>query len=553
MTNAKNSFEEKIKLLQISFIRELPGRLNEIDEFIVQLDSDPTDSTAIDNLTRKLHSLAGSGATFGLPEVTNLAREGEILLKETDIIENGVNSTTTNRIKEITTALHNIETEQVDVSAQSLKTESDTLKSSLRKQANKVRTIYILESDTTILDDHINQFRQYGYIATLFSDVEEFCDAQQSGQPDIVMIDLFFNDTSTVKINYLIKECVKNNSFTIVTCTSGDIKHRLTAARANAHQFLIKPYSVPEIIDRIDAASTTKDIESYRVLIVDDSYELAKFYSLTLENAGFNSNYITKPLNIMEAITHYQPELILLDLYMPDCTGFELASVIRQQEHYIDMPIVFLSSETDTKTQLLAMEQGGDDFLTKPISPENLILSVQTRINRYRQLKSLFVKDSLTGLHNHTSIKQHIDTEISRARRNRKQVCLVMIDVDHFKQVNDVHGHNVGDKVLKALARLMRLKLRQTDILGRYGGDEFVVILPETEINDAKLVIDKLRIDFGKLQFTEIENEITVSITCGIASYPPAKNSEHLSISADVALYKAKELGRNQVAIYEDF
>ncbi|MFV2059599.1 MAG: diguanylate cyclase [Gammaproteobacteria bacterium] len=553
MANATSSFEEKIKLLQISFIKELPARLNDLDVSISQLDSDPTDSSALIALTRKLHTLAGSGATFGLPEVTELARKGENLLKVKDIIENGVNSVTSKHIKEIVTALHNIKTDQLSETAHSANSEINALKKSLKKETNIKRCIYILENDKNVHDDIVNQFQQYGYLVTAFDNIDKFCELQKSDPADIVLIDLLINGISETKINQLITQSINNDSFTIVTCTSGDIKYRLSAARSNAHHFLIKPYDVSEIIDRIDADATSKKIDPYRVLIVDDSYELAKFYSLTLENEGFNSNYITKPLNILEAITYYQPELILLDLYMPDCTGLELASVIRQQEHYIDVPIVFLSSETDTKTQLLAMQQGGDDFLTKPIIAENLILSVKTRIDRYRQLKSLFVKDSLTGLHNHTSIKQHIETEILRAQRNRKQLCLVMIDVDHFKQVNDVHGHNAGDKVLKGLARLMRQRLRQTDILGRYGGDEFVVILPETEINDARSVINKLRLDFEKLQFTDLENEIAVSITCGIASYPPAKDSEHLSISADVALYKAKELGRNQVAIYENF
>jgi len=452
MTNAKNSFEEKIKLLQVSFINELPSRLSEIDENILELNSNPGDSSALDTLTRKLHSLAGSGATFGLPEVTNLAREGENLLKVKEIVNKGVNSLTTKRIKEIISALHNIKTSNLDESTFSQQLISN--KASLKKKANKKRIIHILEGDISTHANIVNHFHQYGYSAAVFNQIDKFIKAQKNDSPDIVMIDLLFEGTSSVKMNLLIKQSVKNGTFTLVTCDNGDIQNRLSVARSDAHVFVIKPYSISEIIDQIDAAITTKDIDPYRVLIVDDSYELAKFYSLTLENEGFNSNYITKPLNIMEAITHYQPELILLDLYMPECTGFELASVIRQQENYIDVPIVFLSSETDTKTQLLAMQQGGDDFLTKPIQPDHLILAVKTRIDRYRQLRSLFVRDSLTGLHNHISIKQNIDTEILRAQRNRKQVCLVMIDIDHFKQVNDTYGHNTGDKVLKGLVPL---------------------------------------------------------------------------------------------------
>ncbi len=550
MTKPENSFEEKIKQLQLSFINELPGRLAEINGYIVDLDNDSHDSAALDSLQRKLHSLAGSGATFGLPVVTELAREGEKLLKVKSIIEHGIDPSTKTRIKKILSDLHNIKTEQINLP--NITKNSDAIISPPKKTADQKRTVYILENNIAQHEHIINQFLQYGYLASAFDNIKKFSEALNSEVPDVAMIDLEFKDTSEVEINNFIKKIINKDVFTIVTCDNGSIHQRLFAARAQINVFFVRPYIISDIIDRIDSSLSTQNAEPYRVLIVDDSHELAKYFSVTLENEGFNSNYITKPLNIMEAITHYQPELILLDLYMPDCTGFELASVIRQQENYIDVPIVFLSSETDTKTQLLAMQQGGDEFLTKPIEPEHLILAVKNRIERYRQLKSLFIKDSLTGLHNHTSLKQHIETEILRAQRNRKQVCLVMIDVDYFKLVNDVHGHNVGDKVLKGLARLMRQRLRKSDILGRYGGDEFVVILPETEINDAKVVINKLRVDFENLQFKEKGIDIKVTITCGIASYPPARDSEHLSVSADIALYNAKELGRNQVSLFDN-
>ncbi len=551
MTKTDDSFEEKIKLLQLSFINDLPGRLDEINGYIELLANDHHDKPALESLTHKLHNLAGSGTTFGLPAVTELAREGENLLKVNAIIEHGIDTATATRITKILHELQTIKTEKISLPKIIKKT--TTIKTTNDKNTDQKRTIYILESDMNRQEEIINQFLQYGYTTFVFNDIKQFTHAMEAETPDVSMIDLDFKTRSKSEINNFIKKSIQQGIFTIATCDSGNIQQRLFAARAEVHVFFVRPYVISDVIDRIDLSLSTKNADPFRVLIVDDSYELAKFYSITLENEGFNSNYITKPLNIMEAITHYQPELILLDLYMPDCTGFELASVIRQQENYIDVPIVFLSSETDTETQLTAMKQGADEFLTKPIKPEHLIMAVKTRIERYRQLKSLFIRDSLTGLHNHTSIKQHIETEILRAQRNHKQLCLVMIDVDHFKLVNDVHGHNVGDKILKGLARLMRQRLRKSDILGRYGGDEFIVILPETEINDAKLVIDKLRLDFENLQFKENKIDIKVTITCGIASYPPARDSEHLSVSADVALYDAKELGRNQVSIFDNF
>jgi len=136
----------------------------------------------------------------------------------------------------------------------------------------------------------------------------------------------------------------------------------------------------------------------------------------------------------------FTPDLILIDLYMPECNGTDLAKVIRQLDAFVSIPIVFLSAESNLDKQLFAMGLGGDDFLTKPIQSQHLISSVTSRIRRSRMLRSFMVRDSLTGLLNHTAIKDLLDGEVAGAIRQKKPLSFAMIDIDHFKQINDSYG-----------------------------------------------------------------------------------------------------------------
>ena len=182
------------------------------------------------------------------------------------------------------------------------------------------------------------------------------------------------------------------------------------------------------------------------------------------------------------------------------CNGMELAEVIRQLDAFVGIPIVFLSAESDLDKQLFAMGLGADDFLTKPIQPQHLISSVTNRISRSLILRSFMVRDSLTGLLNHTAIKDQLAREVAQTKRRVAPLAFAMVDIDHFKQVNDTYGHPAGDRVIKSLSRLLKQRLREADMVGRYGGEEFAVILSNTDGATAVKVLDSIRKDFSQLR-----------------------------------------------------
>lgn len=232
---------------------------------------------------------------------------------------------------------------------------------------------------------------------------------------------------------------------------------------------------------------------------------------------------------------------------MPGCSGAELAAVIRQDEACVGLPIVYLSCECNQEDQLSALTQGAEDFLTKPVSPAHLISIVTARALRGRQLRGLMERDRLTGLLNSASLKEQLRREMGRAARSGSPHAFAMIDLDHFKNVNDLHGHPAGDAVLVNLAKLLKRRLRKSDIIGRYGGEEFAVILPDTEPDTAFRVLDELRRRFAEVRHSVGPDTIQLSFSAGIASHPDHTHATLLLRAADAALYEAKRAGRDRV------
>jgi diguanylate cyclase (GGDEF)-like protein len=193
------------------------------------------------------------------------------------------------------------------------------------------------------------------------------------------------------------------------------------------------------------------------------------------------------------------------------------------------------------------MQTGGDAFLTKPIEPQRLVSSVIARAERMKIIRSHMVRDSMTGLFNHTATKEHLDTAIANAQRKQEEICFAMIDVDKFKAVNDTYGHPMGDRVLIALARLIRQRVRKTDTVGRFGGEEFAVILPGCTVGEAAILLNEVRESFASLSFQTKEEVFSCTFSCGVAALSQYGDATALNAGADEALYAAKDGGRNQV------
>jgi diguanylate cyclase (GGDEF)-like protein len=329
-----------------------------------------------------------------------------------------------------------------------------------------------------------------------------------------------------------------------------DLQLHLQAIAAGAVAVVQWPVDFTKVMDRLEALRTPTSQPPYRILIVDDSDSMANFYGLVLKQAGMQTELVTDPLQALHAVNQFAPDLILMDVYMPRCSGPELARAIRQLDSYLSIPIVFLSSEEDLEKQLSSLTLGADDFLTKTISAKHLVTAVSVRVERARRLRQQMVSDSLTGLLNHSVLKQRLEAELARARRHGEPVSFVMIDIDHFKRINDTYGHPVGDVVIKNIARLLRQRLRSADVVGRYGGEEFALVLPGTPAAMAQQVVDELRRAFASFPFSANQGPFSATFSAGISDFPMQQDGKSLCDAADRALYLAKQRGRNRVELY---
>ena len=285
----------------------------------------------------------------------------------------------------------------------------------------------------------------------------------------------------------------------------------------------------------------------YRVLVVEDSLTASKSIQRTLKQNGIESFAVTKPSDVLTGLRSFQPDLILMDMYMPDCTGVQATRVIRQHAEFLSTPVIYLSGDGDIALQVDALRLGGEHFLTKPFNPVFLNAVVKSKIERYRALRRSMQHDSLTGLLNHGTSKERLATAVNLASTKDSQLSVAMIDIDHFKKVNDKYGHPMGDRVIRSLAWLLRQRLRKTDLVGRYGGEEFLVILPGSDADQAFEILDRIRRDFNLIKYAFEDTWFDATFSAGVSQFPSKANTEALIKDADEALYDAKHGGRNCV------
>jgi diguanylate cyclase (GGDEF)-like protein len=342
--------------------------------------------------------------------------------------------------------------------------------------------------------------------------------------------------------------CVWSGECPVMMVTSDQgFAHRLKAARAGVDAVLAKPLDVTEIADWLAQFAGGNDASPISILIVDDDKLLAESYALALESAGMRARVVADPAQALAQMTATFPDLMLMDMQMPAASGIELARIIRQSRRYLSLPIVFLSAERDPARQLEARKWGGDDFITKPVDLQHLVALVHLRAERARALRSMMERDSLTGLLNHGRFKDRLSHELERCRRTAAQLSLALIDLDHFKRVNDRYGHINGDQVIRALSHALTAGLRRIDIIGRYGGEEFAVLLLDTPVEQARMVIDALRARFSDIRFESDGQAFSASFSAGVAGSRDHPGVDALIEAADRALYAAKDCGRNRV------
>jgi diguanylate cyclase (GGDEF)-like protein len=290
----------------------------------------------------------------------------------------------------------------------------------------------------------------------------------------------------------------------------------------------------------------TKAETGARILSVEDDSDQALYLRSVLEGDGYEVRTCADPNQFKTDLVDFRPDLILMDILLPSVSGYELARFARSLDGHQTTPILFLTADGQQQTRIESMRSGGDDHIQKPVSPTLLLATVQTRLERARQLRHVLDRDSLTGLLNRAAFHRELQAWV---RESGGEGAIVMIDVDRFKQLNDTHGHAFGDSVLARLGAFLTANVRASDRVCRYGGEEFTLLLDGVSHDEALRLVDRLRDEFASTpQLSPDGKSVCVSFSSGVAPMPSTIAGLAGALAgADAALYRAKAAGRNCV------
>jgi two-component system, cell cycle response regulator len=308
------------------------------------------------------------------------------------------------------------------------------------------------------------------------------------------------------------------------------------------------------------------DERPQRILVVDDHPDNVEIIDARLSSRGYRIDSASNGEEALAKVRESPPHLILLDVMMPLLDGFEVCRRIKRDSSLPFIPIILVTARGETEDKVEGLDAGADDYLTKPIVFPELEARVRSMLrikklqdeldgkNRQleevnRQLRQLSITDGLTGLFNHRHVHELLREEFERSKRSEEPLGVAMLDLDRFKQLNDTHGHPTGDVVLAETARILKESAREVDMIGRYGGEEFIAILPGADEDDANHFAERVRSTVEEFIYRDEGKEIRMTVSAGVASAVAIEldNSDELIKLADRALYQAKTNGRNRV------
>lgn len=294
---------------------------------------------------------------------------------------------------------------------------------------------------------------------------------------------------------------------------------------------------------------------SKKILVVDDNKNNIRLLADILEDAGYTVYTAENSLTVPEMAFNLKPDAILLDVMMPKMDGFQVCELLKRDSETRDIPVLMVTAKTDTNDLHKAFELGAFDYVKKPIDEIEILARLKSALNikqHQDMLKAMASKDGLTGLYNHALLLELLQKELLKQERQNGNVAFVMMDIDYFKKINDTYGHTSGDIVLKELAAIISNQVRTSDIVGRYGGEEFSIILTDIILEDVISLCERIRSEVEHYDFLIHDNMIHATISIGIFLKGCRENCTTGEIvrRADEALYAAKNSGRNRVEVF---
>jgi len=526
--------------LRAQFVRRSQARTEMAARILGLLRETPADGEHLQDLMRFFHSLAGVGTSFGFPQVTALAKEGEL---ECLAILHGESSLSATEIENWTRL----------VGALAHELSQPPLPSSAAGRTGMVTRIpevLLVSADPAVAATLAPLIEQEGHAARPLATRAQAAHALGQSLPDALIVDAALEDGSGYDVIDQLRALPGGEGVPVfVLGPRGEFLDKVEAIHGGADGYFEKPVDWKALMRRLQHLLDASQSHAARILSVEDDPQQASYVKSILESGGYEVAVCSDPKQFETVLGEFRPDLVLMDILLPGISGYDLVRYLRQDERNAALPVLFLTTESQMQSRFRSAQVGGDDHLTKPIVPPVLLSVVASRLERARFLKNLLNRDGLTRLFTHTALIERAQAlHAQKDRDPSRHFAWVMIDLDHFKSVNDRFGHPVGDRVLATLAALLRRRLRQSDTIGRYGGEEFVVLfegLPEPEVLHLMgRVLEEFReIDLeapGKPSFR-------ATFSAGVAMLREGMTLDGWKKAADDALYAAKAAGRNRI------
>lgn len=543
------SAESRLASLRQAYRQRLEGELERIGSQVEDVRADPLNAVNLGTLRQALHKLAGSAGTFGFHRLGYQARrlEQRVADAAAAVSEGEASDRTVEAfddwLGQLQSALRDDESGVGDLAVGSSASSSDVAPPQ----------IWLVERDAMLSEYIAQQLVSFGFVVNQLERAEDLL-ARTQEQPDLLLVDHRASDDPAVEAQPTAfwQQMLSGYACPVVfTGAEEGFDVRLNAVRSGGWSYFAKPLDVPQLAARVANLLSVTQQAPERVLIVENDSDLAQFCVAVLERAGMQARWLDNPRELIDTAIEFAPELIVMDLWLPDVSGSELVAMLSQFDRWSQLPIVYLSAASSPELRGQALMRGGDAFLEKPVDEDLLVRVARSRVRRLREVEELISRDGLSGLLKHASIKEALADELKSARRDDTTVSFLMLDIDHFKAVNDTHGHAVGDLVISAVGTLLRQYFRTTDKLGRYGGEEFAVVLPNCTAQAAVRLAEGLRRAFSAIQFFGNEQRFSCTLSVGVTDTQacPEATAATLVDYADQALYRAKHHGRDRVCV----
>ena len=418
----------------------------------------------------------------------------------------------------------------------------------------QIPELLVVDADRDLAEKLMLEARRMGMLCSVAANREEVRLAIATRAPQVVLLDLAFAGSKEDGFALLAELTNRVPPVPVlVFAAAGNVQDRLEVAKLGGRAFLQKPVSEERAIETVLQILQRAETKTAKVMVVDDDSASLSAVQNLLEPWGLKLIALSDPEKFWETLEATRPDLLILDVEMPQIDGISLCQVVRNDPRFSGLPTIFLTARTDTETVDRVFAAGADDYATKPITGPELVVRVLNRLERSQLLRAKAETDALTGVANRRKSTQELSRFLQLASRAKQPLCFAILDLDGFKAVNDKYGHDTGDAVLRRFGRLLTVSFRSEDVVARWGGEEFVVLMyGMTKEEGSKRLLslqETLRQQpFGDAGSFTAKSEFAVTFSAGVAQYPEdGTDSQSLYRAADVALYRAKAAGRDRV------